>query len=65
MIHIGCPIPFDTDEFLQQLQMLLDAAYDGRDEDIRQLVAKVVPTYCPAGVPKAEANKEELAGASI
>lgn len=65
LIHIGCPIPFDTDEFLQQLQMLLDAAYDGRDEDIRQLVAKVVPTYCPAGVPKAEANKEELAGASI
>ena len=49
LIHIGCPIPFDTDEFLEQLEMLMTAAYDGREADIRDLVATVVPTYHPAG----------------
>ncbi len=49
LIHIGCPIPFDTDEFLQQLEMLMTAAYDGCEDKIRDLVADVVPTYHPAG----------------
>jgi len=49
LIHIGCPIPFDTDEFLEQLQQLMNAAYDGREDDIRELVTKVVTTYHPAG----------------
>jgi FlaA1/EpsC-like NDP-sugar epimerase len=47
LIHIGSPIPFDTDEFLSQLQLLMNAAYDGREDDIRSLVTKVVPTYHP------------------
>ena len=49
LIHIGKPIPFDTDEFLNQLQMLMTAAYDGCEENIRNLVAEVVTTYHPAG----------------
>ena len=49
LIHIGCPIPFDVDVFLQQLQMLMNAAYDGQEDTIRDLVAEVVPTYHPAG----------------
>ena len=49
LIHIGCPIPFDTDVFLDQLQKLMTAAYDGEEEAIRELVAEVVPTYRPAG----------------
>ena len=49
MIHIGSPIPFDVDEFLYQLKMLLAAAYDGKDDEIRELVSSVVPTYHPAG----------------
>jgi len=57
LIHIGSPIPFDTDTFLQQLQMLMDAAYDGHDESIRDLVADMVPTYHP------EAEKKEPVGA--
>lgn len=48
LIHIGSPIPFDTDVFLGQLQMLMDAAYDER-ADIRDIVMQVVPTYHPAG----------------
>ena len=49
LIHIGSPIPFDTDEFLHQLQMLMTAAYDGQEDSIRDLVADVIPTYHPAG----------------
>lgn len=46
LIHIGCPIPFDTDEFLGELDDLMEAAYKNRD-DIRERVQKVVTTYHP------------------
>ena len=49
LIHIGRPIPFDTDEFLHQLHVLMTAAYDGKEDTIRDLVAEVVPTFRPAG----------------
>ena len=32
LIHIGCPIPFDTDEFLGELDDLMEAAYKNRDD---------------------------------
>ena len=47
LIHIGCPIPFDIEEFLDQLEELMEAAYKNRD-DIRERVEKVVSTYHPA-----------------
>ena len=47
LIHIGCPIPFDIEEFLQQLDELLEAAYKNK-EDMRERVQKVVVTYHPA-----------------
>ena len=47
LIHIGCPIPFDTDEFLLQLEDLMRSAYSNKP-DIRERVAKVVTTYRPA-----------------
>jgi len=46
LIHIGNPIPFDTDEFLVHLKQLMDAAYHN-DEDVRSVVAKMVKTYHP------------------
>ncbi len=49
LIHIGQPISFDTDAFLKDLEELMTVAYDGCNEDIKNLVAKVVPTYHPAG----------------
>ena len=49
LIHIGCPIPSDTDEFLQQLQKLMIEAYDGHEEKLHNLVAEMVPTYHPIG----------------
>ena len=47
LIHIGCPIAFDTDRFLHQLQTLMLVAYDGQDQEIRELVAQIVGTYHP------------------
>lgn len=46
LIHIGMPIPFDTDEFLQELDELADMAY-ANVADIREKVAKIVTTYQP------------------
>ena len=46
LIHIGCPIPFDADMFMQQLEGLMDAAYKNR-ENIRDQLQKVVTTYHP------------------
>lgn len=47
LIHIGCPIPFDVEEFLEELDGLLEAAYKNKD-DIKERVQKVVTTYHPA-----------------
>ena len=47
LIHIGCPIAFDTDSFLQQLQTLMDVSYEGREDEIRGIVSQIVPTYHP------------------
>ena len=47
MIHIGSPIPFDEDLFLRQLQLLMEASYNGNEAEIRRIVEIVVPTYHP------------------
>ena len=49
LIHIGSPVPFDVDTFLGQLQMLMEAAYAGKENEIRALVEAVVTTYHPVG----------------
>ncbi len=48
LIHIGNPIPFDTERFLKQLQKLMVACYENQ-EDIREMVMEIVPTYHPVG----------------
>ena len=58
LIHIGQPIPFDTEAFLHQLQQLMDDAYHGRDEQVLQTVALLVPTYRPAGAHGSEEKGE-------
>ena len=55
LIHIGCPIAFDTDQFLKDLKQLMEKSYDN-DENIRDLVAQVVTTYHPA--LKGESRKD-------
>lgn len=46
LIHIGCPIPFDIEVFLGQLDHLMESAYKNA-ENIRELVQEVVSTYHP------------------
>lgn len=46
LIYVGCPIPFDIEEFLQELDELLEAAYKNKD-DIKERVQRVVTTYHP------------------
>jgi FlaA1/EpsC-like NDP-sugar epimerase len=58
LIHIGSPIPFETDKFLDQLQTLMTMAYDGEEEEIRNAVATVVDTYHPAGEHGSECKGE-------
>lgn len=48
LIHIGCPIPFDTEQFLGKLEELMRACY-GNSKEIRDMVADMVSTYRPAG----------------
>ena len=45
-IHVGCPIPFETEVFLEQLEHLLKACYENHQE-IRSIVAEMVTTYHP------------------
>ncbi len=47
LIHIGNPIPFDTEVFLVQLRELMEAGYDN-DRNIYRMVAEMVPTYRPS-----------------
>ena len=44
LIHIGSPIPFDSEMFLIDLDRLAKSSYCNHD-DIREIVSKVVPTY--------------------
>ena len=46
LIHIGCPIPFETDAFLSKLDALMIAAYANK-KDIRERVQEIVETYHP------------------
>lgn len=46
LIHIGMPIPFETDEFLKNLDDLMMAAYKN-SPDIKEKVQKIVSTYHP------------------
>lgn len=46
LIHIGMPIPFETDEFLKNLDELMIAAYKN-SSDIKERVQKIVTTYHP------------------
>ena len=46
LIHIGCPVPFDTEIFLEQLKHLEYVAYRNT-EHIRDDVKEMVSTYHP------------------
>ncbi|MBR5614037.1 MAG: polysaccharide biosynthesis protein [Clostridia bacterium] len=61
LIHIGKPIPFDADTFLNQLNTLMNAAYNGQDDEIYELVSNVVTTFRPAGKNGCDSKDETFA----
>lgn len=59
LIHIGCPIPFDTDLFLDQLEELMILCY--RDtENIRDYVKQMVSTYHESGEKENEESIRKI-----
>ena len=59
LIHIGCPIPFDTDLFLDQLEELMILCY--RDtENIRDYVKQIVSTYHESGEEEHEECMQKI-----
>lgn len=48
LIHIGKPIPFDSDLFIQQLEHIMDIAYSNDEEQIRSYIQDMVVTYHPS-----------------
>ena len=47
LINIANPIDFDEENFFKKLESLYRAAYDETD-DMKALVAQIVPTYHPS-----------------
>ena len=52
LIHIGCPIPFETEIFLGRLANLMNTAYANREDIIREMVEELVSTYHPEKASK-------------
>ena len=66
LIHIGNPIPFDVDAFLEQLEKLMHAAHNN-NADIVEMVAHMVPTYHPerGSVDKKDETYEKLSREAV
>ena len=47
LIHIGHPIDFETDRFLEEMAEIMDAAYANSDSRVKELITVIVPTYKP------------------
>lgn len=56
LIHIGKPIPFDTEVFLKQLEELAMASYENAD-NIVEMVEKIVTTFHPVSDKTAKREK--------
>ncbi len=60
LIHIGSPLEFNTEEFLQDMLALMKAAYDDR-KDIKEYVKKIVCTYRPTEENELEVSNDACA----
>ncbi|MBR2735788.1 MAG: polysaccharide biosynthesis protein [Firmicutes bacterium] len=58
LIFIGSPIPFDTDQFLSQMEILMKIAYSN-DPEISRYIEGMVSTYHPAQVERINEKLEK------
>ena len=63
LIHIGSPLPFDTEVFLGQLKDLMAVAYQN-DPNICAMVSEIVPTYRPDRAGEKDITYAELSAAT-
>lgn len=47
-IHIGKPLCFDVDSFLEKVDGLMEVAFKNKEGEIREMVKDIVETYKPA-----------------
>ncbi len=47
LIYIGKPVKFDENEFLKDLEQIMELASMNKSKEVKELVSKVVPTYHP------------------
>ncbi len=47
LIHIGKPIEFDKDGFMEKLDKIKQVAYSESQADVREYIKEIVPTYKP------------------
>ncbi len=63
LIHICKPLDFSPDKFISNIHELMEISYSNND-DIREYVSKIVPTYKPAGIhgceDKPDAYKKQI-----
>ena len=52
-IHIGQPIPFEYDEFIKNMRMLMNVAYREDEDEIYEKVQEMVSTFHPTREKKA------------
>lgn len=45
LIHIGNALDIDVEAFLPSLKEIMDLAYEGREDAVRDLISKMVPTF--------------------
>lgn len=53
LIHIGKPIPFEHEQFLEDLKLLMNASYEEDEDEIYRLTRKIVTTFHPSEVRSA------------
>ena len=58
LIHIGNPIPFNVDVFLQQLRVLMNKVYNNTNHT-REYVERMVSTYNPVDNTEINRNLEK------
>ncbi|MBR4470614.1 MAG: polysaccharide biosynthesis protein [Erysipelotrichaceae bacterium] len=57
LVYIGKPVKFDEDQFLKQLEKIMELANLNKSKEIKEYVSEVIPTYHP--VKRKDLNKVE------
>ncbi|BCM88579.1 UDP-N-acetyl-alpha-D-glucosamine C6 dehydratase [Abditibacteriota bacterium] len=54
--YVAATQPFDRDEFLHQVRLLIRGGEEGKEEEVKRLLCQLVPEFCQPALP----NKQPL-----